>query len=155
MPLYISVKKPNTKGRKAGSYNVYKMTGEINSTNGVYPIYTMIEKRGYSQFNNDIYEYGIDLQYKENEIKIPNGSAEEIESRISDACEKIESTGKQGHKWTWNEILIDLTGAFYGESENDYYESANDDIATDEQSSVPSNPSVVHQHKGVWTRSEV
>lgn len=125
MPLYISVKKPNTKGRKAGSYNVYKMTGEINATNGVYPIYTMIEKRGYSQFNNDIYEYGIDLQYKENETKIPNASAEEIESRISDACEKIESTGKQGHKWTWNEILIDLTGAFYGEP-------ANDDIATDE-----------------------
>lgn len=148
MPLYISVKKPNTKGRKAGSYNVYKMTGEINATNGVYPIYTMIEKRGYSQFNNDIYEYGIDLQYKENETKIPNASAEEIESRISDACEKIENTGKQGHKWTWNEILIDLTGAFYGEP-------ANDDVATDEQSSVPSNPSVIHQYKGVWTRSEV
>lgn len=138
MPLYISVKKPNTKGRKAGSYNVYKMTGEINATNGVYPIYTMIEKRGYSQFNNDIYEYGIDLQYKENETKIPNGSAEEIESRISDACEKIESTGKQGHKWTWNEILIDLTGAFYGEP-------ANDDIATDEQSSVPSEPDMTQQ----------
>lgn len=138
MPLYISVKKPNTKGRKAGSYNVYKMTGEINATNGVYPIYTMIEKRGYSQFNNDIYEYGIDLQYKENETKIPNASAEEIESRISDACEKIESTGKQGHKWTWNEILIDLTGAFYGES-------ANDDIATDEQSSVPSEPNMTQQ----------
>lgn len=138
MPLYISVKKPNTKGRKASSYNVYKMTGEINATNGVYPIYTMIEKRGYSQFNNDIYEYGIDLQYKENETKIPNASAEEIESRISDACEKIESTGKQGHKWTWNEILIDLTGAFYGEP-------ANDDIATDEQSSVPSEPDVTQQ----------
>ena len=138
MPLYISVKKPNTKGRKAGSYNVYKMTGEINSTNGVYPIYTMIEKRGYSQFNNDIYEYGIDLQYKENETKIPNESIEEIESRISDACKKIESTGKQGHKWTWNEILIDLTGAFYGEP-------ANDDIATDEQSSVPSEPDVTQQ----------
>lgn len=138
MPLYISVKKPNTKGRKAGSYNVYKMTGEINATNGVYPIYTMIEKRGYSQFNNDIYEYGIDLQYKENETKIPNASAEEIESRISDACEKIENTGKQGHKWTWNEILIDLTGAFYGES-------ANDDIATDEQSSVTSESDVIQQ----------
>lgn len=138
MPLYISVKKPNTKGRKAGSYNVYKMTGEINATNGVYPIYTMIEKRGYSQFNNDIYEYGIDLQYKENETKIPNASAEEIESRISDACEKIESTGKQGHKWTWNEILIDLTGAFYGES-------ANEDIATDEQRSVPSEPDATQQ----------
>lgn len=138
MPLYISVKKPNTKGRKASSYNVYKMTGEINATNGVYPIYTMIEKRGYSQFNNDIYEYGIDLQYKENETKIPNVSAEEIESRISDACEKIESTGKQGHKWTWNEILIDLTGAFYGEP-------ANDDIATDEQSSVPSEPDMTQQ----------
>lgn len=138
MPLYISVKKPNTKGRKASSYNVYKMTGEINATNEVYPIYTMIEKRGYSQFNNDIYEYGIDLQYKENETKIPNASAEEIESRISDACEKIESTGKQGHKWTWNEILIDLTGAFYGES-------ANDDIATDEQSSVPSEPDATQQ----------
>lgn len=138
MPLYISVKKPNTKGRKASSYNVYKMTGEINATNGVYPIYTMIEKRGYSQFNNDIYEYGIDLQYKENETKIPNASAEEIESRISDACEKIESTGKQGHKWTWNEILIDLTGAFYGES-------ANDDVATDEQSSVPSEPNMTQQ----------
>lgn len=138
MPLYISVKKPNTKGRKAGSYNVYKMTGEINAANGVYPIYTMIEKRGYSQFNNDIYEYGIDLQYKENETKIPNASAEEIESRISDACEKIESTGKQGHKWTWNEILIDLTGAFYGEP-------SNDDIATDEQSSVPSEPDVTQQ----------
>lgn len=138
MPLYISVKKPNTKGRKASSYNVYKMTGEINATNGVYPIYTMIEKRGYSQFNNDIYEYGIDLQYKENDTKIPNASAEEIESRISDACEKIESTGKQGHKWTWNEILIDLTGAFYGES-------ANDDIATDEQSSIPSEPDTTQQ----------
>lgn len=138
MPLYISVKKPNTKGRKASSYNVYKMTGEINATNGVYPIYTMIEKRGYSQFNNDIYEYGIDLQYKENETKIPNASAEEIESRISDACEKIESTGKQGHKWTWNEILIDLTGAFYGEP-------ANDGIATDEQSSVPSEPDTTQQ----------
>lgn len=138
MPLYISVKKPNTKGRKASSYNVYKMTGEINATNGVYPIYTMIEKRGYSQFNNDIYEYGIDLQYKENETKIPNASAEEIESRISDACEKIENTGKQGHKWTWNEILIDLTGAFYGEP-------ANDDIATDEQSSVPSEPDATQQ----------
>lgn len=138
MPLYISVKKPNAKGRKAGSYNVYKMTGEINATNGVYPIYTMIEKRGYSQFNNDIYEYGIDLQYKENETKIPNASAEEIESRISDACEKIESTGKQGHKWTWNEILIDLTGAFYGEP-------ANDDVATDEQSSVPSEPNMTQQ----------
>lgn len=138
MPLYISVKKPNTKGRKAGSYNVYKMTGEINATNGIYPIYTMIEKRGYSQFNNDIYEYGIDLQYKENETKIPNASAEEIESRISDACKKIESTGKQGHKWTWNEILIDLTGAFYGES-------VNDDVATDEQSSVPSEPDTTQQ----------
>lgn len=138
MPLYISVKKPNAKGRKAGSYNVYKMTGEINATNGVYPIYTMIEKRGYSQFNNDIYEYGIDLQYKENETKIPNASAEEIESRISDACEKIESTGKQGHKWTWNEILIDLTGAFYGES-------ANDDVTTDEQSPVPSEPDATQQ----------
>ena len=138
MPLYISVKKPNTKGRKASSYNVYKMTGEINATNGVYPIYTMIEKRGYSQFNNNIYEYGIDLQYKENETKIPNASAEEIESRISDACEKIENTGKQGHKWTWNEILIDLTGAFYGEP-------TNDDIATDEQSSVPSEPDMTQQ----------
>lgn len=138
MPLYISVKKPNTKGRKAGSYNVYKMTGEINATNGVYPIYTMIEKRGYSQFNNDIYEYGIDLQYKENETKIPNASAEEIESRISDACEKIENTGKQGHKWTWDEILIDLTGAFYGES-------VNDDVATDEQNSVPSEPDMTQQ----------
>lgn len=138
MPLYISVKKPNTKGRKVSSYNVYKMTGEINATNGVYPIYTMIEKRGYSQFNNDIYEYGIDLQYKENETKIPNGSAEEIESRISNACEKIENTGKQGHKWTWNEILVDLTGAFYGEP-------TNDDIATDEQSSVPSEPDMTQQ----------
>lgn len=138
MPLYISVKKPNTKGRKAGSYNVYKMTGEINTSSGVYPIYTMIEKRGYSQFNNDIYEYGIDLQYKENETKIPDGSAEEIESRISDACEKIESTDKQGHKWTWNEILIDLTGAFYGEY-------VNDDVATDEQSSVPSKPDMTQQ----------
>ena len=138
MPLYISIKKPNAKGRKAGSYNVYKMTGEINATNGVYPIYTMIEKRGYSQFNNDIYEYGIDLQYKENETKIPNASVEEIESRISDACKKIESTGKQGHKWTWNEILVDLTGAFYGES-------ANDDITTDEQSSVTSEPDATQQ----------
>lgn len=146
IPLYISVKKPNTKGRKAGSYNVYKMTGEINATNGVYPIYTMIEKRGYSQFNNDIYEYGIDLQYKENETKIPNASAEEIESRISDACEKIENTGKQGHKWTWNEILIDLTGAFYGES-------ANDDIATDEQSSVPSEPDMTQQSESQSSQS--
>ena len=155
MPLYISIKIPGTKGRKASSYNLYKLTGKLDARSTTHAIYTIVKKRGYSQFNNDIYEYGIDLQYKENETKVPNGSAGEIESRISDACEKIERMGVQGHKWTWDAILTNITGAFYGESENDYYESANDDIATDEQSSVPSNPSVVHQHKGVWTRSEV
>ena len=155
MPLYISIKIPGTKGRKASSYNLYKLTGKLDTRSTTHAIYTIVKKRGYSQFNNDIYEYGIDLQYKENETKVPNGSAGEIESRISDACEKIERMGVQGHKWTWDAILTDITGAFYGESANDYYESANDDIATDEQSSVPSNPSVVHQHKGVWTRSEV
>ena len=145
MPLYISIKIPGTKGRKASSYNLYKLTGKLDTRSTTHAIYTIVKKRGYSQFNNDIYEYGIDLQYKENETKVPNGSAGEIESRISDACEKIERMGVQGHKWTWNEILIDLTGAFYGESENDYYESANDDIATDEQNSVPSEPDVTQQ----------
>lgn len=148
MPLYISVKKPNTKGRKASSYNVYKMTGKLNTKSTTHVIYTMIEKRGYSQSNNDIFEYGIDLQYKENETKLPNVSAEEIESRISDACEKIEREGERGYKWTWNSILADLTGAFYGES-------TNDDFVSDEQRSVPSKPSVIQQHKGIWTRSEV
>lgn len=138
MPLYISIKIPGTKGRKASSYNLYKLTGKLDTRSTTHAIYTIVKKRGYSQFNNDIYEYGIDLQYKENETKVPNGSAEEIESRISDACEKIERMGAQGHKWTWNEILVDLTGAFYGES-------ANDDIATDEQSSVPSEPDVTQQ----------
>ena len=138
MPLYISIKIPGTKGRKASSYNLYKLTGKLDTRSTTHAIYTIVKKRGYSQFNNDIYEYGIDLQYKENETKIPNGSAEEIESRISDACEKIERMGVQGHKWTWDAILTNITGAFYGES-------ANDDIATDEQSSVPSEPDVTQQ----------
>ena len=138
MPLYISIKIPGTKGRKASSYNLYKLTGKLDTRSTTHAIYTIVKKRGYSQFNNDIYEYGIDLQYKENETKIPNGSAEEIESRISDACEKIERMGVQGHKWTWDAILTNITGAFYGES-------ANDDIATDEQSSVPSEPDATQQ----------
>ena len=46
--------------------------------------------------------------------------------------------GVQGHKWTWDAILTDITGAFYGESEND-------DIATDEQSSIPSEPDATQQ----------
>mgnify|MGYP003413878896 CR=1 FL=1 len=132
MPLYISIKIPDTKGRKASSYNLYKLTGKLDTRSTTHAIYTIVKKRGYSQFNNDIYEYGIDLQYKENETKIPNGSAEEIESRISDACEKIERMGVQGHEWTWDAILTDITGAFYGESENDYDESVNDDVTTDE-----------------------
>lgn len=138
MPLYISIKIPGTKGRKASSYNLYKLTGKLDTRSTTHAIYTIVKKRGYSQFNNDIYEYGIDLQYKENETKIPNGSAEEIESRISNACEKIERMGVQGHKWTWDAILTDITGAFYGES-------ANDDIATDEQNSVPSEPDMTQQ----------
>ena len=138
MPLYISIKIPGTKGRKASSYNLYKLTGKLDTRSTTHAIYTIVKKRGYSQFNNDIYEYGIDLQYKENETKIPNGSAEEIESRISDACEKIERMGVQGHKWTWDAILTDITGAFYGES-------ANDDVTTDEQSSVPSEPDATQQ----------
>lgn len=138
MPLYISIKIPNTKGRKASSYNLYKLTGKLDTRSTTHAIYTIVKKRGYSQFNNDIYEYGIDLQYKENETKIPNGSAEEIESRISDACEKIERMGVQGHKWTWDAILTNITGAFYGES-------ANDDIAIDEQSSVPSESDMTQQ----------
>lgn len=146
-PLYISIKKPNTKGRKASSYNVYKMTGEITMNDKVYPVYTIIEKRGYHQSNNDIFEYGIDLQYKENETKLPNGSIEEVESRIADACEKIANKA-QYDDVTLNDALIDLTGAFYGES-------TNDDFVSDEQRSVPSKPSVIHQHKGIWTRSEV
>ena len=147
MPLYISVKKPNTKGRKASSYNVYKMTGEIAMNDKVYPVYTIIEKRGYHQSNNDIFEYGIDLQYKENETKLPNGSIEEVESRIADACEKIANK-TQYDDVTLNDALIDLTGAFYGES-------TNDDFASNEQRSVPSKPSVIQQHKGIWTRSAV
>lgn len=122
MPLYISVKKPNTKGRKASSYNVYKMTGEIAMNDEVYPVYTIIEKRGYHQSNNDIFEYGIDLQYKENETKLPNGSIEEVESRIADACEKIANKA-QYDDVTLNDALIDLTGAFYGESTNDDFVS--------------------------------
>lgn len=138
MPLYISIKIPDTKGRKASSYNLYKLTGKLDTRSTTHAIYTIVKKRGYSQFNNDIYEYGIDLQYKENETKIPNGSAEEIESRISDACEKIERMGVQGHKWTWDAILTNITGAFYGEP-------SNDDVTIDEQSSVPSEPDVTQQ----------
>ena len=140
MPLYISIKIPGTKGRKASSYNLYKLTGKLDTRSTTHAIYTIVKKRGYSQFNNDIYEYGIDLQYKENETKVPNGSAGEIESRISDACEKIERMGVQGHKWTWDAILTNITGAFYGES-------ANDDIATDEQSSVLSEQDMTQQSK--------
>lgn len=136
-PLYISIKKPNTKGRKASSYNVYKMTGEIAMNDKVYPVYTIIEKRGYHQSNNDIFEYGIDLQYKENETKLPNGSIEEVESRIADACEKIANKA-QYDDVTLNDALIDLTGAFYGES-------TNDDFASDEQRSVPSGPDMTQQ----------
>jgi hypothetical protein len=61
-PTYITLKKPNTRGKNQDDYRIYRLISFYNN----HPVYGEITKRGYHHKGYDIYEYGWDFKYIEN-----------------------------------------------------------------------------------------
>lgn len=99
-PAYISIKKTYAQGSRPNAYNVYKLVGELPSPvkGKIYPVYALIQKRGYSSGGNDVFEYGFNLGYTENETKRPNTSFEEAYNRIAE--ETAKGSGKPVQNWS-------------------------------------------------------
>jgi hypothetical protein len=51
------------------SYELYRIVDVVKQGKLFYPVYAKIKKRGYHTRGNDIYEYGWDFNYAENEMK--------------------------------------------------------------------------------------
>ena len=66
---YITVKKEGVSGRNQDAYDLYKLVGTIHQGKMYYPVYAKIKKRGYHTKGFDIYEYGWNFNYAENEVK--------------------------------------------------------------------------------------
>ena len=60
---YITIRKPGTRGKNQDDYRVYKLVGFYRN----HPVYSEIMKRGYHHKGYDIYEYGWNFNYIENE----------------------------------------------------------------------------------------
>lgn len=70
---YITVKEDEYGGKGVSSYNLYKLAGFMYGERGLYPVYAKIQKRGYHGKNKfDIYEYGWNFGYAENENEAAN-----------------------------------------------------------------------------------
>jgi len=66
---YISIRKPGMRSGNQDSYDLFKLIDTIKVGKEYYPVYAKIKKRGYHTRGNDIYEYGWDFNYAENERK--------------------------------------------------------------------------------------
>lgn len=65
---YITVKKENVKGRGQDAYDLYKLIDIVKNGKNYFPVYAKIKKRGYHKTGFDIYEYGWNFNYAENEV---------------------------------------------------------------------------------------
>lgn len=66
---YVSILKKGMRAGHQDSYELYSMVDVIKHGKLWYPVYAKIKKRGYHTRGNDIYEYGWDFNYAENEMK--------------------------------------------------------------------------------------
>ena len=66
---YVSILKKGMRAGHQDSYELYKLIDVVKQGKLYYPVYAKIKKRGYHTRGNDIYEYGWDFNYAENERK--------------------------------------------------------------------------------------
>lgn len=84
---YITVRDDSYTGKGVAGYDLFKVAGfKSEGEEGVYPVYVKMKKRGYHQNKVfDIYEYGWDFGYGENEIEaMTNFDFEEAYKRVHD-----------------------------------------------------------------------
>lgn len=83
---YITVKDDGYIGKGVAGYNLYKLAGFRNDEKGTYkPIYVKIKKRGFHERKTfDIYEYGWEFNYGENENESMSGF------NFNDAFDRVE-----------------------------------------------------------------
>lgn len=66
---YVSILKKGMRYGHQDSYELYKKLDVVKQGKLYYPVYVKIKKRGYHTRGNDIYEYGWNFNYAENEAK--------------------------------------------------------------------------------------
>jgi hypothetical protein len=66
---YVSILRKGMRARHQDSYELYKLIDIVKQGKLYYPVYAKIKKRGYHTRGNDIYEYGWNFNYAENEKK--------------------------------------------------------------------------------------
>jgi hypothetical protein len=66
---YISIKRPGMRSGHQDSYDLFKFIDTVKVGREYHPVYAKIKKRGYHTKGNDIYEYGWNFNYAENERK--------------------------------------------------------------------------------------
>ena len=66
---YVSIRRKGMRAGHQDSYELYKLIDVVKAGKNYHPIYAKIKKRGYHTRGNDIYEYGWDFNYAENENK--------------------------------------------------------------------------------------
>jgi hypothetical protein len=66
---YVSILKKGMRAGHQDSYELYKLIDVVKQGKLYYPVYAKIKKRGYHTRGNDIYEYGWNFNYAENENK--------------------------------------------------------------------------------------
>ena len=66
---YVSILKKGMRAGHQDSYELYKLIDVVKHGKLYYPVYAKIKKRGYHTRGNDVYEYGWDFNYAENERK--------------------------------------------------------------------------------------
>lgn len=66
---YVSILRKGMRARHQDSYELYKLVDVVKQGKLYYPVYAKIKKRGYHTRGNDIYEYGWNFNYAENEMK--------------------------------------------------------------------------------------
>lgn len=66
---YVSIRRKGMRAGHQDSYELYKLIDVVKAGKNYHPVYAKIKKRGYHTRGNDIYEYGWNFNYAENENK--------------------------------------------------------------------------------------
>ena len=97
---YVSILKEGFRRGHQDSYELYKLIDTVKVGKLYHPVYAKIKKRGYHTRGNDIYEYGWDFNYAENEAK--NSDTFDYESAIK----RVEDYVKNGQLESFSEANI-------------------------------------------------
>lgn len=106
---YISIKRKGMRSGHQDSYELYKLIDTVKYSKFYYPVYAKIKKRGYHTRGNDIYEYGWDFNYAENEMK--GSDTFDYESAIQRVKDYVSSGELDGFS---NANIIAINKVFVG-----------------------------------------